>query len=43
MGESSCLLFDSVRAKPKKLTEMGFNFSFPHIDTALKNIVSNAR
>jgi uncharacterized protein (TIGR01777 family) len=43
MGESSCLLFDSVRAKPKKLTEMGFNFSFPHIDTALKNIITNAR
>ncbi|MGR5177907.1 TIGR01777 family oxidoreductase [Vibrio parahaemolyticus] len=43
MGESSCLLFDSVRAKPKKLTEIGFNFSFPHIEPALKNIVSNGR
>jgi uncharacterized protein (TIGR01777 family) len=38
MGESSCLLFDSVRAKPKKLTELGFRFSFSHIEPALKNL-----
>ncbi|MFA0087250.1 TIGR01777 family oxidoreductase [Vibrio sp. 10N.261.51.F12] len=43
MGESSCLLFDSVRAKPTKLTEIGFNFSFPHIEPALKNILMNSR
>ncbi|MFC5076960.1 Epimerase family protein [Vibrio thalassae] len=43
MGESSCLLLDSTRAKPKKLTEIGFNFSFPHVDSALINIVANCR
>ncbi|CAH0526634.1 TIGR01777 family oxidoreductase [Vibrio hippocampi] len=43
MGESASLLIDSVRAKPSKLTEMGFNFTFPHIDSALKNIVGKIR
>lgn len=43
MGESASLLLDSMRAKPSKLTEMGFNFTFPHIDSALKNIVAKIR
>lgn len=38
MGESSQLLFDSVRAKPKHLTELGFTFTFSHLEPALKQI-----
>ncbi|MCF7354371.1 TIGR01777 family oxidoreductase [Vibrio sp. CK2-1] len=38
MGESSQLLFDSVRAKPKHLTELGFIFTFSHLEPALKQI-----
>lgn len=38
MGESSQLLFDSVRAKPKHLTELGFLFTFSHLEPALKQI-----
>ncbi|MFV0575585.1 MAG: TIGR01777 family oxidoreductase [Vibrio sp.] len=38
MGESSILLFDSVRAKPKHLTELGFTFAFSHLEPALKQI-----
>lgn len=41
MGESSCLLFDSIRAKPKKLTEMGFIFSYSRIEPALKNLLQH--
>ncbi len=41
MGESACLLFDSVRAKPKRLTELGFNFNFSHLEPALKNLLQN--
>ncbi|CAM3575802.1 Epimerase family protein [Vibrio aerogenes CECT 7868] len=40
MGEASALLLDSIRAKPKKLTEMGFEFHFPHIESALKQILN---
>ncbi|EGR0669760.1 TIGR01777 family protein [Vibrio vulnificus] len=39
MGESSCLLFDSIRAKPKRLTEIGFTFLFSRVEPALKNIL----
>ncbi|MDF2155932.1 TIGR01777 family oxidoreductase [Vibrio sp. CAU 1672] len=39
MGESSCLLFDSIRAKPKKLTELGFKFSYSRIEPALKHLL----
>jgi len=39
MGESSCLLFDSMRAKPKKLTELGFKFSYSRIEPALKHLL----
>ncbi|MGF1753369.1 TIGR01777 family oxidoreductase [Vibrio makurazakiensis] len=41
MGESSCLLFDSIRAKPKKLTEVGFIFSYSRIEPALKNLLQH--
>ncbi len=39
MGESSVLLFDSIRAKPKKLTELGFCFSYSRLEPALKNLL----
>ena len=41
MGERSVLLFDSIRAKPKKLTELGFRFSYSHLEPALKNLLSS--
>lgn len=39
MGESAQLVFDSVRAKPKHLTEIGFIFTFSHLEPALKQIL----
>lgn len=39
MGESSCLLFDSIRAKPKKLTELDFQFTYSRIEPALKHLL----
>lgn len=39
MGESSCLLFDSIRAKPKRLTELGFTFLFSRVEPALRDIL----
>lgn len=41
MGESSVLLFDSIRAKPKKLTELGFTFSYSRLEPALKNLLQH--
>ncbi|WP_394146311.1 TIGR01777 family oxidoreductase [Vibrio atypicus] len=41
MGESSILLFDSIRAKPKKLTELGFRFSYSRLEPALKNLLQH--
>ncbi len=41
MGESSELLFDSMRAKPKKLTELGFQFQFSHIKPALTQLLQH--
>ncbi|WP_114767701.1 TIGR01777 family oxidoreductase [Vibrio rhodolitus] len=41
MGESSVLLFDSIRAKPKKLTELGFRFSYSRLEPALKNLLQH--
>ncbi|ASG06938.1 MULTISPECIES: TIGR01777 family oxidoreductase [Vibrio] len=41
MGEAAVLLFDSIRAKPKKLTELGFHFQFSHLEPALKNILQH--
>ncbi|MDP5254286.1 MULTISPECIES: TIGR01777 family oxidoreductase [unclassified Vibrio] len=42
MGESHCLLFDSARAKPTKLTELGFNFQYPHLSPALNNLLQKS-
>lgn len=39
MGESAELLFDSMRAKPKKLTELGFKFQFSHVKPALTQLL----
>ncbi len=39
MGESSCLLFDSIRAKPKKLTELDFQFTYSRVEPALKHLL----
>ncbi|MDC0611605.1 TIGR01777 family oxidoreductase [Vibrio sp.] len=41
MGESSKLLFDSARAKPKALTDLGFTFDFPRLRPALDDILRN--
>ncbi|WP_165310604.1 TIGR01777 family oxidoreductase [Vibrio ziniensis] len=41
MGEAAELLLDSMRAKPKKLTELGFQFQFSHIEPALKNLLQH--
>ncbi len=43
MGESSELLFDSMRAKPKKLTELGFQFQFSHIKPALNHLLHHIK
>jgi uncharacterized protein (TIGR01777 family) len=40
MGESSCLLFDSVRAKPARLTQQGFKFNYSRLQSALIHILS---
>lgn len=40
MGESSCLLFDSIRSKPKHLTELGFKFNYSRVEPALQNLFS---
>ncbi|MDV7103247.1 TIGR01777 family oxidoreductase [Vibrio sp. TH_r3] len=41
LGEANCLLFDSIRAKPKHLTELGFNFTYPRLEPALKSILQH--
>ena len=41
MGEAACLLFDSARAKPKKLTELGFKFSYSRVAPALKHLLQD--
>ncbi|MCE0492998.1 TIGR01777 family oxidoreductase [Vibrio salinus] len=41
MGESSCLLFDSTRAKPKALTDLKFIFNFPRLRPALEDILKH--
>ncbi|CAH0539023.1 TIGR01777 family oxidoreductase [Vibrio marisflavi] len=43
LGESSVLLFDSARAKPKKLTELGFQFNFSRLEPALKNLLHHSQ
>ncbi len=39
LGEASCLLFDSIQCKPKRLTELGFNFTYPRLQPALKDLL----
>ncbi len=39
LGEASALLFDSIRAKPKHLTELGFQFNYSRLEPALKNLL----
>lgn len=39
IGESRCLVTDSIRAKPKRLTELGFNFKYSRIEPALKHLL----
>ncbi|CAM4013604.1 TIGR01777 family oxidoreductase [Vibrio neonatus] len=41
LGESSCLLFDSVKAKPKHLTELGFTFTYSRVQPALQHLLSH--
>ncbi|MBD1559147.1 TIGR01777 family protein [Vibrio sp. S9_S30] len=41
LGEASSLLFDSIRAKPKHLTELGFIFTYSRLEPALKNILQH--
>ncbi|MDR9830848.1 TIGR01777 family oxidoreductase [Vibrio sp. FNV 38] len=41
MGESACLMFDSIRSKPKKLTELGFVFSYSRLEPALRNLLQH--
>ncbi|WP_261815712.1 TIGR01777 family oxidoreductase [Vibrio gallicus] len=42
MGESSCLLLDSVNAKPVKLTELGYQFTYSRLQPALRQIFSRS-
>ncbi|MBN2341455.1 MAG: TIGR01777 family oxidoreductase [Deltaproteobacteria bacterium] len=39
-GEASCVLLDSQRVIPQKLTASGFNFRYPAIQAALHQIVA---
>lgn len=39
IGEATCLLFDSIRAKPKRLTELGFNFTYSRLEPAIKSLL----
>lgn len=39
MGESSCLILDSINAKPAHLTATGFDFTFPHLAPALRQVL----
>jgi uncharacterized protein len=41
MGESASLLLDSIRANPKKLTQFGYEFQFPRLDQALKQLIQS--
>ncbi len=41
LGEASCLLFDSVQCKPKRLTALGFNFTYPRLQPALRDLLKD--
>lgn len=38
LGEMSIILLSSTRMNAEKIMEIGFNFEFPHLDTALRDI-----
>jgi uncharacterized protein (TIGR01777 family) len=38
MGEASSILFDSIRALPKRLLAAGFHFRYPHLEQALSQL-----
>ncbi|HDZ3770857.1 TPA: TIGR01777 family oxidoreductase [Vibrio cholerae] len=40
LGEASELLLDSIRAKPKKLTDLGFQFHYSRIDRAFNQLLT---
>ncbi len=39
MGESACLLFDSINACPEHLLESGFTFNHPELNNALQDLL----
>lgn len=39
LGEASCLLFDSIRARPIHLLELEFEFTYPKLQPALQNLL----
>ena len=40
VGEVSFVLLKGQRAYPKRLEEMGFTFTYPSLDPALRNILT---
>ena len=43
MGEASCLLFDSIRARPIHLLELGFKLTYPELQPALQHLLSSRK
>ncbi|TXY12361.1 TIGR01777 family oxidoreductase [Vibrio mimicus] len=43
LGEASELLLDSIRAKPKKLTDLGFQFYYSRIDRAFSQLLNQTQ
>lgn len=41
MGEASTLILDSIRAKPQKLIDLGFQFKFTTIESALRDLFNH--
>ena len=39
LGEMSTVLLDGQRAVPRRLLDLGFNFCFPEVETALRDIL----
>ncbi|WP_410964224.1 DUF1731 domain-containing protein, partial [Salmonella sp. ZJHZ19_0081] len=40
LGEMSILLLGGQRAQPKRLTDLGFEFRFTHLDVALTDLLN---